>query len=228
MRIYAKQIPPEHQESPLFMDDWPDNVHVYGNRDYKEHGNYYDTVENINDFSHDLDELRAGVKWNNFDNVKELLQAYFPRSKPYTRRERLLFLDLVTDFFSAKEYSYEERAAALAVMGLRDGIEYDAGTIRGCCQSDWQNIVYPASYGRDWLKCFEAEYFNTGSEWIVHEGDAAPDGPEDIDGFSVYCHGWSDEEIKKEIADAYGAPDAEVKLYKITGQHIVYDWEVIA
>lgn len=37
MKIYAKQIAPECQESPLFLDGFfPDNIAVCGNRDYKE------------------------------------------------------------------------------------------------------------------------------------------------------------------------------------------------
>lgn len=37
MKIYAKQIAPEYQESPLFLDDFfPDDIAVCGNRDYKE------------------------------------------------------------------------------------------------------------------------------------------------------------------------------------------------
>ena len=39
MKIYARQIPPEYQESPLFLgaEFFPDDIAVYGNRDYKEH-----------------------------------------------------------------------------------------------------------------------------------------------------------------------------------------------
>ena len=34
MKVYARQIAPEYQESPLFLGDefWPENVLVYGNR----------------------------------------------------------------------------------------------------------------------------------------------------------------------------------------------------
>ena len=39
MKIYAKQVPPEYQESPLFLGDefFPDDIAVCGNRDYMEH-----------------------------------------------------------------------------------------------------------------------------------------------------------------------------------------------
>lgn len=37
MKIYAKQISPEYQESPLFLGDefWPEGIILDGNRDYK-------------------------------------------------------------------------------------------------------------------------------------------------------------------------------------------------
>lgn len=39
MKIYARQINPEYQESPLFMGDefFPDNIAVCGNCDYRSH-----------------------------------------------------------------------------------------------------------------------------------------------------------------------------------------------
>ena len=39
MKVYARQISPEYQESPLFIGDefFPDNIAVFGNRDYVEH-----------------------------------------------------------------------------------------------------------------------------------------------------------------------------------------------
>lgn len=229
MKIYAKQVPPEYQESPLFLGDefWPENVHVFGNRNYKEHGNYYKTVEYINNLSQDIDDIRSGCGWYTGESLESLLQDYFPRKTPYTRAERLRVLDLVMEFFNAREYSAEERAAVLAFMELRDGIKYASAEIRGCCQGDWQNIVYPAEYGRKWLECFESEYFNTGSEWIIHDGNAEPDGPEDISGFSVYCHGWRIEDIKKEIAEAAGDPGAEVVLYQHTGYTKISNWEAV-
>lgn len=36
--IYARQVPPEEQESPLWYDLYfPDDIAVFGNRDFNEH-----------------------------------------------------------------------------------------------------------------------------------------------------------------------------------------------
>ena len=38
-KIYARQISPEYQESPLYLGEefWPDDIILTGNRDYREH-----------------------------------------------------------------------------------------------------------------------------------------------------------------------------------------------
>lgn len=38
IKAYAKQMNPAYQESPLYIfDEYPENLIVYGNRDYKSH-----------------------------------------------------------------------------------------------------------------------------------------------------------------------------------------------
>lgn len=73
-------------------------------------------------------------------------------------------------------------------------------------------------WSREALEVFETEYFNTGSEWIIHDEDGEPESPEEVTGYSVYCVGWNDEQIKRELADAAGESDpAAVVLFKFTG-----------
>lgn len=98
------------------------------------------------------------------------------------------------------------------------GERWKAFEIRGCCQSDWQRGYCPEAWSREELEAFETEYFNTGSEWIIHDEDGEPESPEEINGYSVYCHGWNSDQIRKEIADAAGETDpAAVVLYEFTG-----------
>ena len=95
----------------------------------------------------------------------------------------------------------------------------EAFIISGCCQSDWQAGFCPVEeWSREALEVFETEYFNTGSEWIIHDEDGEPESPEEVTGYSVYCVGWNDEQIKRELADAAGESDpAAVVLFKFTG-----------
>lgn len=227
MKIYAKQVPPEYQESPLFYGDefWPENVFVFGNRDYNQHADTLNelrtALENIVEV---FDDMQHSQGWTN--DLAYAIHCELPEEyrREYSRPERLKMVELANDYCFAK--SYEENTVLCNVLELITGKTWDHSTIRGCSQGEWQDIIFPAEYGREWLEHFETEYFNTGSEWIIHDGDGTPDGPDDIDGFTMYAHGWNDEQIKKEIADAYGTPGGEVILYKHAGYTKTPIWEV--
>ena len=148
MKIYAKQIPPEHQESYFDIESWP-GVIIHGNR----HFNDYTTPE--------FDAI-----YNRFDGEKRILRA----------------LHIIT------------------------GKRYDVQTIRGSCQGDWQNVYFPVDdYAPTALDILEADYFNTGSEWIVN------------DDFSIYVYSRHNDGIRTEIADAAGVDPADVVLLEFTG-----------
>jgi hypothetical protein len=151
MKIYAKQVPPEYQDSNFEPECWP-GIIFHGNRQF---------------ISHTTPEFDA--IYDRFDGEKRILRA----------------LHLVT------------------------GERYDVRTIRGCCQSDWQTIYYPVEeYTRDALDILEADYFNTGTEWIV-----------DVDGcdVGVYTYSWNNDGTREEIADAVGVDPADVVLLEFTG-----------
>ena len=229
MKIYAKQVPPEYQESPLFLRNefFPDDIAVYGNRNYNEHlppvfervynalesGELLEAWEAIND--------HGDGYYYNWASALVMIAPEEGRG-PYTREERKKkWPDVAYRYCNAARGSWEEDQALCDALELATGEAWETGTIRGCCQGDWQNVCYPVkNWNRDALEEFKTEYFNTGSEWIVHDENTDPDGPEDITGFSVYCHGWETEDIKKEIAEVYGALDAEVILYEFSG----YSW----
>lgn len=148
MKIYAKQVPPEYQESFFDIENWP-GVIIHGNRYFND----YTTPE--------FDAI-----YNRFDGEKRILRA----------------LHIVT------------------------GKRYDVRTIRGYSQGDWQNAYFPVDdYTRDALDILEADYFNTGSEWIIN------------DGFSIYAYSWNNDGIRAEIADAAGGDPADVILYTFDG-----------
>lgn len=84
-----------------------------------------------------------------------------------------------------------------------------------------------AEWSREALDDLETEYFNTGSEWIVDDGEFNPDedSPLNINGCSIYCHAGSDDGIKQEIANSFGGAAADVVLYHFAGwsRSAVYD-----
>lgn len=209
MKIIARQVPPEYQESPLFYGDefWPENVFVFGNRDFNQHADTLNdlktALENIVEV---FDDMQQGQGWT--DDLAYAIHCELPEEyrREYSRPERLKMVELANEYCFAK--SYEENDILCKVLELITGKTWDNGTIRGCCQSDWQEIIFPAEYGREWLKHFEAEYFNTGTEWIID-----PDG----DNISVYAHGWNNDLIRAELAAAVGVKPEDIILLAFSG-----------
>ena len=209
MKIIAKQIPPEYQESPLFLgaEFWPENVFVFGNRDYNQHADVLNelktALENIADV---FDDMQHGNGWTN--DLNHAIYCELPEEyrREYARAERLRIVELATEYSNAR--SDEENDVLCAALELFTGKTWEHETIRGCCQGDWQEIIYPAEYGREWLAEFEIEYFNTGSEWLIDP---------DEDCVSVYAHGWHDGQIRAELADAAGTTPENITLLKFAG-----------
>lgn len=225
-KIYARQVPPEYQESPLFWNN-DINAEIFGNRQYKSITSaLFDRLAGM------LDDL--GAVWDNMQSgyytdaiwADELADIVPPQGRAeYTREERRdAWPDIMKNFVDDRQ-APKYYCKALSLITGRD---WDFCTLRGSCQGDWQYCIFPAD---DWdgasLERLEAEYFNTGTEWIVHDGQDAPDGPEDIDGFSVYCTGWNDEQIRQEIADAAGVSPEAVKLYKFRDFRRVAEYEEV-
>lgn len=212
MKIYAKQVPPEYQESPLFIGDWPENVFVFGNRDFNDHsGRLEDIRRGLENIADTFDDMQHGESWIKNGNLHAVIWYELPRDSGagYTRAERLQIIQLANDYCSIGS---DENAILCDVLELVTGQKYDYATIRGCCQGDWQNVIYPAEYGKEWLCDFETEYFNTGAEWRIFE-----DNPEGNENCYMYTHSWNDGGIRAEIAAAAGVDPGDVILYQFTG-----------
>lgn len=220
MKIYAKQVPPEYQEGPLFWDDSITNgIELFGNRSYNRRtSKLFDALPNI------LDELFS--TWCDFIDgcprawyeswAAALADIAPPEGRPeYTREERKnAWPALLEDW----QNNNDENGVFCRALELITGRAWDYCTLRGCCQGDWQYCIYPAGdWDGDALERLEAEYFNTGTEWIAHDENDAPEGPEDINGFSVYCTAWNNDGIRAEIAAAAGVDPGDVILYSFTG-----------
>lgn len=209
MKIIAKQIPPEYQESPLFYgaEFWPENVFVFGNRDFNQHAETVEALKTaLENIANVYDDMQHGGAWT--DDLLYAIHCELPDEyrREFTRQERLQIVELANAYTAAD--SGDENNVLCNALELFTGKTWSTGTIRGCCQGDWQNIIYPAEYGPNWLEEFETEYFNTGTEWAVD-----PDG----DNVHVYAHGWRDAEIRAELADAVGVAADNITLLKFTG-----------
>lgn len=224
MKIFARQIAPEFQESPLFHGDefFPDNINVYGNDRYNEHCmEIFNTVWNVLYHGELLGEWEKlndhGSGW--YNSWAEALEDIIPPKgrAAYTRDERKNKIPELLNRFSECHSSMEE-SILCEVLEIITGKSWGHSTIRGCCQGDWQKVVYPSD---EWTKAaleeFETEYFNTGSEWVIHDEDGEPKDLGEISGYNMYCHGWNDDQIRAEILKEAGKDGDEVILYKFDG-----------
>lgn len=63
------------------------------------------------------------------------------------------------------------------------------------------------------LAAFETMYFNTGSEWIIHDEENTPEGPEDISGYGCYIVADTEEGIRKELAAVAGCAPSDLVIW---------------
>lgn len=218
MYIYARQIKPEYLESPMCLDNydteatWPE-VAIFGNDHFGEHipeeikrvmdvldnGELYDDIQCIR-------ERGRGYSWTwnayeHYGNVTRAIMDYLwpVHKEKYSTREIHALVKLIMDYTG-------DDSDICAVLQIRTGRPWNTGTIRGCCQGDWQNVIYPADvYSRKDMDYLEMDYFNTGSEWMIHDEQTAPDEEAegaDISGFCVYCYSWDTDGIARELLSA--------------------------
>lgn len=202
MKIHAYQRPPEWQESPLFSDESAfDEIQLFGNRNFQERttDQYKNIPAMLDDIADELHDLQNGLK--HYTDFSTILEAYTGRDG-YTRTERKQWIEILRRWTETDE----ETRVFIDVLTLLNGKQYNFSTLRGCCQSDWQYIIYPADFGAEWLRSFEVQYFDTGTEWEIHEDDETT--------YFVYCTTY---DPRKEISDAMGADPGDVILYAFDG-----------
>ena len=225
-KIYARQVPPEYQESPLQMcSEWPENVYAFGNRQFIERTEGLQEIRNaLENIADEWEAMQAGHPYTK--NLHAILWYELPRKsgEGYTRPERLELVRLAEEYTRCHSRSIQKIRVVLRVLELVRCEKYEHATIRGCCQGDWQEIIYPASYGNNFRNDFETEYFNTGTEWIIHDDDTEPEEPGDIDGYAIYCYTY---DPRAEIAEYTGTAPENVTLYEFDGYTRLGKWRAV-
>ena len=221
MKVYAKQVPPEFQESPLFIPEcFPENIAVCGNRDFISHKpEVFERVQNVLEQGELAEVMEHPKEWANwYKNATEAINEYLPATngKKYSPKKIHALRCLVIDYSCC--VCSKENEILCKVLSIVTGKKWDNRMISGCCQSDWNYIFYPVDeWTREQIEIFETEYFNTGTEWIIHDEAETPETSENINGYSVYCIGWDSKQIRNEIAEVTGAKPEEIKLFEFGG-----------
>lgn len=206
-KIYAKQTPPEFQESPLFYDElcFPDNVIVCGNRDYVSHKtDLFRVIESA--LKNMLEEVGYG-----YNTITEAIMDYIPPKKKarYSTKEINEIKNIIEDYVNCRNCDKDDYLCDL--LSIVDGRKWEHRTIRGVMQSEWQIMFYPVDEWCDKdIDHFEMEYFNTGTEWCVTE-----EGCET--GYTMYLYSGHESDIKKEISERTGVETEDIVLYVFDG-----------
>lgn len=199
MKIEVTQVPPEAQESYWMIDGEPNNIVLFGNKDYSEHwgkwGDINQDYENlVETFNEDFTSKGEPIEEGFFSSIEELTEYYLnPYGYKYKEEDEKAWLALFLD-----DICYKKEAWVPVVLSLIERKSYRCSVLRGVCQSDWQYVVFSSEDypSENAIYAMSAEYFNTGSEWHV---DLIED-EELIDSFNFYSEKYLD--TKEEILDA--------------------------
>lgn len=227
VKVYARQVDPALQESPL-CEDFLDSIAlfgiaVFGNRRYRGHipevvATAKEVLKNC-ELADILDNIETSELYK---DARDAIEEFLPCEKEggYTNEEIEQMSAAIAAFADSPnsilaDDCMNELCKVLAIM---TGQEWTHGTIRGSAQGEWQIVCYPVDdWSDDALSEFEAHYFNTGSEWLV-ACSYEPLTPENIDAEetdSVYCTGHTDASIRKEIADYCDMDIQDVVLFEL-------------
>ena len=218
--VYARQIAPEAQESPLEWFGDSEVFSTFGNKRFRE--SMTDIVERVKntldggDFADEIDAI-AGNGWHEprYDGCEECVMDYLPPENggKYNKPQIAKLCEIAREYRG--DGSSHDLDKLVEVLSIVTGVTYDWTTIRGCCQGDWNYCVFPAKENPN---RFEVEYFNLGTEWMVCETENEEElNPDEVNDWSMYCYNWDEEEMRKEIADAAGCKPDQVTMYKWAG-----------
>lgn len=213
MTVYAKQVPLDIQESPLwfdlFYDEYPLPVIIINGDWLKSSKQPFESEykymwKKVPDFFEEItDNLEDG-----YGLEKSCKMAMQEIDWTY---EKLEGVQKLIDEFGTD--TYFDTDAQIEFFRIVTGLDWKETCIHGCVQGDWADVLYLDEVGFD-IRQFQSMYFNTGTEWIVHYNNSIPECAEDIDGYSVYI--CDHEDVEERIREEAGKPDDDVVLYEFT------------
>ena len=234
-KIIAVQVAPENQESELIrcgfphFDEYYIDVIITGNDSYTGYTTKaYDMVQEslVNGCEHLPNYCGEGLAYR---NITEAVHDCFPpqHKNKYSTFDIKAWKKLFDDYDVVCEdgtWSQHEHDITCRALELMTGKPYTLACIRGCSQGDWQYVLYPhEEVSEKAIRALESEYFNTGTEWILHDDISEEDLDEDSfpsglgGGYSVYCHECGDDDRRKELASYIGCGESDLVMYRFEG-----------
>ena len=174
-----------------------------------------------------------------------LIKDYFPKyswnekSRAYeessdiklTKEEVDNIREIVHKYDRCHVKSYEEEIA-IPLLDIITGQSWTTRTLRGCCQSDWIDIIYPMIgsiyYTTDEIRYLEAMYFNTGTEWIVSEIPLDVDTTSedfDVDAFDIGSYYIMAYDYKKGLSEQLNVNEDSIEIWEFDGYYKKPKWK---
>ncbi|MGF7010658.1 hypothetical protein M2146_001182 [Lachnospiraceae bacterium PF1-22] len=209
-KLYAKQVPRKEQEALFPLGSiFYKNVTLIGNHDLigQETDAYFNFVQYAADAQETIETLdNDDVDW--YESISDCLQDLFPpeHKDSYTEEEVQEWKKILQKYIVESKSMEDDYELVCKALKLITGIPYYFAKLRGKTESDWQGCYYPE--GKD-PGALEINYFNMGTEWIVHEDDIIPKSPEDINGASYYCF----EDPRETFAKIFKMNKSNIILY---------------
>lgn len=185
MKIKAFQADPSYQESGFHFSDYDDVVFL-GSREYtRRNSDEFDRVEDrFDDVIVTIDDeiqlpyskVFARTSSEQIDIAKSAINEMFSRGTGYTDDEFKQWFELIGSFLdnggnlnvNHPELDEFKESIFIDAYSLYMGKRHEKKTIRGNCQGECHDIIYPVDdYSSEAIRELEARYFNTGIEWTI-------------------------------------------------------------
>ncbi len=223
-KLVCRQVAPENQGEWLIDDlKGMEGFAIYGNRDFID-------IDRLNTYGLFDESRMTGLEalLEDFENImdynEENPEEEFMESIEYyidtelTDEKKIAIMDIIIESIESKsDIDYEE--AIMKIIEVIDGRKLEVTMIHGCCQRDWQYMIYDTEMVDPQM--VESYYFNKGSEWEV--GYVKYEDNEEVDFETVelddyqYTTEWSTVKIRKEFEECYGIDEKDVVMLEFDG-----------
>ena len=217
--LYAKQVSPEWQDNDLFVrhnrelsindDYYVDNIIIDGNRDFMSLTTK--AYEKLKKLTYDLWYDWQNLSSCGFGNKTEFIEYYFNREdgKKYSKKEIHQWCELIENW-------NDDEDQIVTGLNLITRKKWRSISLRGYCQSDWQEGYASEELSSASVRYIEMCYFNTGMEFIVYESEEDYENEEN--GYSIYVSDVDD------LRDRLGE---EVRVFIFTGYSQIANYEEV-
>lgn len=106
-----------------------------------------------------------------------------------------------------------ERLCICVMLSIIKGVRYSSRMIRGCCQSDWAIAYYPENEPAKEISYAESAYFGVGTEIEIHDDAIEPNDASQVNGYTIWSAGLSEEEIISDVCEHEGCKPDELRIW---------------